>query len=288
MAGAALKKMEPLSYSRCVNCGKYIQTSLKEKTLYCCNECVLMYAECGVCGRYYLKESNHFDSLKCLVKFDVNKKGMPYIRQTMLKLLVTGNPLSEIELLAERLSVVLKLPLFVSEQFRIEESLEPDKIREHIEAKLKSENLPDFYIFLLNTYNPDFIGELSSKLTFDRFVIVDKDNECCFCRHNSSGINSNLTHAAAAVPLVKNMICTNCGNINCFSKPDFEGNIGCLVCGNKYFTTSEYEATAGQKIKNYQDCVKYIDNNFSGKCLFFETGETRETVNRITQFLIYT
>ncbi len=263
------------SYSRCINCGKYIETYIKGKSLYCSSPCTEYFGKCDICGKYYSNTVMHYDSVKCMVKFDINKKGNPFIRQTLLKIFLTGSPLLNTELLTERLSLVLKLPVFMSEQFRIDDLLSSSEIQTRVNQKIKAENISEHFIFLGNTHNIDFLEDLFKSFAFDKFVIFRKSEQ--------PDITSNQYTEST-----KNQICTQCGNVNCFSQSDYEGKTECLVCGNEYFRTTEGESAIHQKIKNYRDCEDYISSSFPEKCIFVNFTTIHDTVNEIVKYLIYT
>jgi len=261
---------ETTSYSNCVNCGKYIETDLKGKTLYCCPDCTEKTGKCGICGKFYNLEEMHIGSMKCKIIFDLNKKGFPFIRQTKLNLFIIGNPFIKTELISQRLSLVLKLPVFMSEQLRIENALSPEYLKERIDAKIKAENLSNYFVFLSNSNNIDFIEEMKGKFQFDRYIIISNPESVSEPDH------------------LKFQICTECGNINSFSEPDYEGKSECLICGNEFFRTTEGETSIQQKLKNFRDCENYLISSFPEKCVKFDFSDITGTVNSIVKYFIYT
>jgi len=253
-------------YNKCVNCGRYIETEFMDKSLFCCKECYENYSWCNICNQYYNTEKTHDESLKCKIIFDINQKKKPYIKQTILKLFVLGNPLLGMELISGNLSLVLKLPLFMSEKFRIENQFTPLQIKNNIQQKIEAENHPNYYIFLCNSYNTDFISELFAELSFDKIIIIDKDE----ISHNS-----------------KIHVCSNCGNINSFSLPDSEDKTECIICGSNNYRTSEEDIATINKLKNYQECKDFIPSiATTSKNINFTT--IPETVNEIVRYLVYT
>jgi predicted transglutaminase-like protease len=48
-------------YNKCINCGKYIEieTEIKDKSLFCGNECYEKYSCCNICSQYYNIEKTH-------------------------------------------------------------------------------------------------------------------------------------------------------------------------------------------------------------------------------------
>jgi hypothetical protein len=267
---AAAERTEKISFANCVNCGKYIETELKGKTLYCCPECTEKSGKCGICGRYFNIDNLHIDSLKCRIIFNINKKGFPFIQKTNLKLFIIGNPFIRAELISQRLSLVLKLPVFMSEQLRIENALSPERLKEKIDEKIKAENLTDHFIFLSNSNNADFIEELMGIFQFDKCIII-----------NNTDHESEQNH-------LKFQICTKCGNINSFSEPDYEGKSECLICRNEFFRTTEGETSIQQKLKNFRVCESYLYSAFPDKCVSFNFEDIPDTVNSIVKYLIYT
>ena len=101
-------------YGKCVNCGKYIESEIKDKSLFCNNKCYEQYSCCNICNHYYNTEKTHDESLKCKIIFDINQDKKPYIKHTLLKLFILGNPLFGIEMMAQKLSNRLKLPFFLA------------------------------------------------------------------------------------------------------------------------------------------------------------------------------
>ena len=252
-------------YNKCVNCGRYIETDVKNKSLFCSNECYENYSCCSICNQYYNAEKAHDESLKCKIIFDINQKKKPYIKHTLFKLLIFGSPLVGIEMVSGNLSNVLKLPLFISEKFRIENQFTLSQIKNHIKHKIEAENLQNYFIFLCNSYNIEFISELFSELSFDIVIAIDSGKIA----------NNNL----------KIQICSNCGNINCFFKPDADSS-ECIICGNNYYRDSEEDIATINKIKNYQECKSFVSSMATVyKYINFTT--VPETVNEIVKYLVY-
>ncbi len=258
------------SYNKCINCGKYIETEIKDKSLYCCSTCYEKYSCCNICNQYYDAEKTHTDSLKCLIHFDLNKDKKPFIRQTKLKLFISGNPIINIELLSSRLSNILKLPLFISEQFRIENKFSIPQIKKIINQKIETQNLSDYFIFLGNSYNIDFLSELFKEIIFDKIITIDNSNSPA--HYNNS----------------KFQICANCGNINSFFQPDYEEKSRCIVCGNDSYRTYEEDNSISQQVKNYQECKDFISSIAADKYINFNFTTMQETVNEIVKYFIYT
>ena len=41
------------NYTRCKNCGNYIQIKTALQNRYCSNECTIYYRQCSTCGKYF-------------------------------------------------------------------------------------------------------------------------------------------------------------------------------------------------------------------------------------------
>ena len=257
-------------YNKCVNCGKFIVTENKEKSLFCSNQCYEKYSSCNVCNQYYNIEKTHAESLKCRIIFDINQKKKPYIKKTLFNLFIFGNPLFNIEIVSEHLSQVLKLPLFISEKFKIKRQFELSQIKNNIKQIIEEKKLPNYYIFLCNTYNSEFISELFSDIdfSFDQIIAIDNEKKA----------NDSL----------ELQICNNCENINSFFQPDPEEESECLICGNNYFRVAEEsDITIINKLKNYQECKNFVSTVSSAyKSINFTTES--ETVNEIVKYLVDT
>jgi len=254
-------------YNKCVNCGKYIETEAKDKSLFCCSECYEQYSICNICNQYFNTKTTHDESLKCKIIFDINQKKKPYIKHTLFKLFILGNPLLSIEMISEHLSYVLKLPLFISEKFRIEDQFTALQIKNYIKQKIEPENLQNYYIFLCNSYNTEFISELFKELSFDQIITIDSEKNA----------NKNI----------KIQICNNCGNINCFSQPDSEDKSNCIICDNSHYRISEEDITTISKVKNFQECKSLI-SSITATCKYMNFTTIPETVNEIVKYLVYT
>jgi len=255
-------------YNRCINCGKYIETEVRDKSLFCCPECLEQYSCCNICSQYYNTEKTHADSLKCKLVFSLNHKKKPYIKHSMFRIFILGNPLFNTEMMSDILSHVFKLPLFISEKFRIENQLNISYIKKHIKQRIEAEKLQNCFIFLCDSYDVDFIPELLNELSFDKIIIIDTNEE----KENSS---LNLK------------ICNNCGNINSFSEPMEHGEESvCTICGNINYNTSENNTIIANKLKNYQICKDFIDSTTAYKHINFTT--ITETAREIVRYFAYT
>lgn len=253
-------------YSKCINCGRYIESEIKDKSLFCNNKCYENYSCCNICNQYYKTEDTHDESLKCKVVFDINQNKKPYIKQTLLKLCILGNPLFSIEMISEKLSNRLKLPLFISEKFRIRNQFTLLEIKNHINQRIEKENLQNFFIFLCNTYNIEFISELFTEFSFDKIISIDSEKSA----NNSPEIQ----------------ICENCGNMNSFFETGNEHERECLICGSASYKKPEEDVTIANRFKNYQECKSFISSASAYKYINFKN--VSETVTEIVRYLAYT
>ena len=258
-------------YNKCVNCGRYIETELKNKSLFCCHDCYEKYISCNICNQYFNIDKTHAESLKCKIIFNTNQNKKPYIKHTLLKLFIFGNPLINLEMLTNRLSLIFKLPFFISEQFRIENKFTILQIKTHIKQKIKAENLRDYFIFLCNSYNTDFISEILKDLSFDQIITIDSEKY---------DINNDDND-------IKLQICNNCGNINSFFMADSDDNNRCIICNSNQYRISEENITITNMLNKYQECkdfISLVDTN--KKHINFTT--LFDTANEIVRYFVYT
>jgi len=184
----------------------------------------------------------------------------------MLKIFIFGNPLLNMMMISDRLSSVLKLPLFVSEKFRIGSQLNISQIKNYIEQRIKAEKLQDYFLFLCNSYDTDFISELLNEISFDKIITIDSEN-----------INNNTSALYA---------CNSCGNINSFFQTDDENESTCAICGNSYYKTTEEDILVTNKLKSYQECKSFISSTTTYKHIDFTTAP--ETAREIIKHLVFT
>ena len=258
-----------ISFKNCRNCGKYLQEQLKKNRNLCSEECSLSYSTCKTCGTYFLRKNpeNHYCSVRCRMLFNLNKSGYPYIKTTPYKLVITGNPVINIELIATRLALVLKLPLLMTEQIKISNKLTAENVIDKISGLKETENNGEFFLLLCNSYEIDFIREFNSKFDIDMIIDIKR-------KKNSQETEPNLR-------------CDKCSNINTFSDPDAEKKRKCLICGNNVYKKVENITAVKTKERNYYEITEYLEASFPDKYFRF-TGETiRKTVNVITASLVY-
>ncbi|MCL2293268.1 MAG: hypothetical protein FWC36_00140 [Spirochaetes bacterium] len=257
------------AYNKCVNCGKYIETEIQDKSLFCSTECYEKYSSCNICSQYFIIENTHAKSLKCKIFFDTNQKKRPFIKQTMLTLFMFGNPLLNIELLSRNLSRVLKLPLFISEKFRIEDQFDVLQIKNQIKQKIEIENLQNYFIFLCNSHDTDFISKLFDEFAFDKIIAIESESS------NEKSADSDL----------KLEICNNCENINSFFLPDDADENKCMICGSNSFRTSEKDIIIANKLKKYEESKSFIYSSTSAEK---HINFTTEKVGEIVKHFVYT
>jgi hypothetical protein len=255
-------------YNKCINCSKYIETEIKDKSLFCSNECYEQFSCCNIFSKYYNTEETHAESLKCKIFFGINHKKKPYIKQTMLKLLISGNPLINIEMVSDHLSRILKLPVFISEKFRIENKFNLAEIKNCIKQKIEAENLKNYFIFICNSYDTDFISELlkDSELSFDKIITIDSE------KPDDNDLNIK--------------ICSKCGNINTFFQADNEDESKCIICNSGNYKASE-EYIISNKLKEYLEC-KNLLASIPTAYKYIKFSTTSETVHEIVEYLVYT
>ena len=81
--------------------------------------------------------------------FSLNKKGYPYIKTTPYKIIITGDPVVANEIIAHRLSKVLKLPVLMTERIKREKALTANNVFYEIEKLKDTENNGDFFILFM-------------------------------------------------------------------------------------------------------------------------------------------
>ena len=257
-----------MQYTRCVNCGRFLQTEPSEKSIYCSVNCMEKFRICPICGNYYLSESDHnSDSLKCSFLFSLNKKRKPFIKETFFNTLITGDPHINNELVSEKLSNVLKLPLIISEKLRLEKNLSADTVNEKINIYSNQEKKSGFFIFLLDSYDPDLLKDLISKIIFTRIIIIE----------------SKAEESADSLQ----QLCTECGNINSFSEPDSDGKTTCIICGNRFFRHDKNSSSMLHRNKSFRECRELLLASLPERCVSMIYSNPKNTVNEIVNIFVY-
>ena len=258
-----------INYKNCRNCGSYIQTQLKRKNNVCSRACTEYYQKCKTCGNYFLNDSKirEYCSIKCRMVFSINKKGYPYIKTTPYKIIITGDPLVNNEIIAVKLSKVLKLPLLMTEQVKKESSLSVNNILHEINKLKETENNGEYFILLANSYDFDFISDFNTAFDIDMMINI-----------------SNKGQYPASEETVR---CEDCSNINSFSNPDIENNRHCLICGCPEYKKLENIAAVNTKERNYNEIINYLRTSYPDKYAEFEIDDIKNTVNTITAYFVY-
>lgn len=258
-----------INYKNCVNCGKFIKTSLKNRNTICSKECNSFYCKCHTCGTYFLSDSidSHYCSIKCRMFFSLNKKGYPYIKTTPYKIIITGDPVINNEVIALKLSNVLKLPLLITEQIKREKQLSANNVFLEIEKLKNNENNGDFFILLCNSYEYEFVSEFLSLHDIDMVINIKNRRE-------------NFRDDEI-------IRCDECANINSFSEPDFEGNTHCMICGCPDYKRIDTPAAINTKERNYKEILDFLKKTIPEKYEEFYIEDIKSTVNKITAFFVY-
>lgn len=268
-------------FTKCINCNKLVNLIEGAKSQYCSISCSEKFQKCPVCGKYFtISDQQHHNSLKCLIDFDIDKTGKPFIKQTSFKIFISANPLYSGELVSKQIAENLKLPLFMSEQIRIESALSLSQVKTHIEENMKKEKNDKYFIYIDNSYSYDFIEEFHKSFNFDKYIIIGKEKtEELAEDYNTSSVK----------------LCTKCGNINCFSELSKTGkefltaeSLKCLICDNQFFRTTVENATIRQKLKNYESCKNHIIQLFHDKYVNFDFMlSSLKTSDEILKYFIY-
>ncbi len=258
-----------INYKNCVNCGKFIKTQLKNRRNICSRDCSLKYHICSTCGNYFLTDSSDakYCSLKCKMIFNINKKGYPYIKTTPYKIIMTGDPIINNEIIALRLSKVLKLPLLMTEKIKRQMQLTSNNVFYEIEKLKDTENNGDFFILLCNSYEYEFVADFTSRHDFN--MIIDIKNR------RESFRKDDVYR------------CDECSCINSFSEPDFEGRKHCLICGCEDYKHIDTPAAVNTKERNYREINSFLKNSYPDKYREFHVESVSNTVNKITSFFVY-
>ena len=258
-----------INFKNCSNCGKFMKTQLKNVKNICSKECSRTYSKCSTCGDYFLTDSpdTKFCSIKCKMIFSLNKKGYPYIKTTPYKIMITGDPVIINEIIAHKLSKVLKLPLLMTEKIKRETSLTANNVFYEIEKLKDTENNGDFFILLCNSYDIEFITEFTSRYKIDMII--------------------NIKNRREDFREDENIRCDECSCINSFSEPDFEGKTHCLVCGCPDYKKIDTPAAINTKERNYMEIEEYFRSSFSDIYKEFPVENITETINKITSFFVY-
>ncbi len=258
-----------INFKNCTNCGKFIKTQLKNRNNICSSECSRKYSICKTCGNYFLSESvnNKFCSVKCRMIFSLNKKGYPYIKTTPYKIIVTGDPVINNEVLAHRLSKVLKLPVLMTEKIKREQNLTANNVFYEIEKLKDNENNGDFFILLCNSYEYEFVEEFTKKQKIDLIVNIKNRRE----NYREDEI----------------IRCDECSSINSFSEPDFEGKTHCMICGCPDYKKIDTVSAINTKVGNYREIINYLKNSFPETYLEFPVENIKNTINKITSYFVY-
>lgn len=258
-----------INYKNCRNCGNYIQTQLKRKNNICSKACTDFYQKCRTCGNHFLSDSKEKDycSIKCRMVFNINKKGYPYIKTTPYKIIITGNPLVNNELVAVKLSKVLKLPLLITEKVKKESNLSVNNILKEIDKLKETENNGEYFMLLADSYDYDFINDFNTALDIDMMI--------------------NITNKEQYPVSEEAIRCEDCSNINSFSNPDIENNRHCLICGCPEYKRLENIAAVNTKERNYNEIINYLQISYPDKYAEFTMNDVKNTVNKITEYFVY-